>query len=268
MKKLILILVLFSALKPFAQNTDSVKTNHSNRYLFAPSAFSLEKREYRYSTYFFMVHDVQYGFSDYFNLTIGGSIILNPIYIMPSFSYKINNKSALIIGDLFIYPIFEDLFPFNGNLLYGMYTYGNTDNNISIGGGLWSTMENDMTKRGNSPAVAISGIAKMSTNWYFVTENYGFKMTIKEQANYYNNFNEYIYKEYFENNSLFIGGLSGFRLISKRKPNNYWQFGLIYILSFFDDLPSKYDSPNWEVFIEDDNFEVYLIPILTFSHKF
>jgi hypothetical protein len=312
MKKLILILAaitLFSFLSE-AQNDiivdvsssekDTIETEYNNagRYLFAPSSFGLEKGDIYYSTYNILLNDIQYGLSDNFSIGGGASLILTPVHLMATYSYPINEKSSFAVGDL---ALLGFGFEFYGNLFYGMYTYGNKNNNITIGAGLWtSTVGKDETEtitpdrdppftaykiktNSVSPAFNLSAQLKLSDNLYFITENYGVKLNTSSTADLkgpHPNGEDHditLRSEHYEEEVILIAGILGLRYISKKNPLNTWQFGAIYIFNHQSEVPDKYTQPGWETYGEDDFGTTYMgnnnrlfipIPFISYSRKF
>ncbi len=290
MKKIILILAVFSIFSTFAEAQDDIivdinssekdtiepEYHHANRYLFAPSAFSLQKGEIYYSTYVLMVHDVYYGINDRLSLGVGTSIFANPAYLNTTYTLPLNDKSAFAIGDLFLAETYFGL-GFSANLFYGMYTYGNSDNNFSIGAGLWTMSSSDISHKTISPAFNFSAQLILSNNAYLITENYIFQVNEEENAGYPFKIDDpscegcywidYYNEEFIQRNTL-IGGLTGIRYVFKKYPKNSWQFGLVYLFIIHDDyIPDKYKKAPWEAEI-DEGFDIIPFPFVSYSRKF
>jgi hypothetical protein len=251
------------------------KRIYAGRYLFAPSAFGIDKGVNSYTNYDIFLQDIQFGLSDRFSLGVGTTIFFIPLYFMPTYTYQINDKSAFAVGDLLMFSPYSDL-SFFGNLFYGMYTRGSMDNNFSVGVGLWTTTNNSMTQKTVSPAFNISAQLQISENVYFITENYWFQMNIEESAHYEYQIDdpscdecywiEFI-EEHFNQRETIVGGLSGFRYIGKKYTRNSWQFGLVYIFFIHDnEIPNKYKQPEWTTFDNDMNY--IFLPIISYSRKF
>ncbi len=157
-----------------------IENEHTSRYFFSPSAYNLKEGELYYNTLYFFLHDIQYGISDNFSIGMGTTLIGIPFYLTPKVSIPLGTKSTLAIGDIFILGTWGS--NFFGNLLYGVYTHGTTENNISFGAGLLTTNDNDITREYNSFVLNLSGLAKFSTYVYFVSENYGFQLNTTQSA--------------------------------------------------------------------------------------
>ncbi len=241
------------------------KNIYVNRYLFAPSAFPMQERLFSYSNITMGLHDFQYGFSDHFSLGFGTSMFFFPCYIMSVYSIPINENSAYAIGDLLMFSPYSDELSFFGNLLYGIYTKGNAEKNYSLGLGLWTTPSTDVSGETISPALNFSSTLKSSGNSYFITENYIFQYNINQTAESINT--ETYVEETFLQKKYIIGGISGFRIISKRSPRNSWQFAMAYVFVISEDIPGKYKSSNWNVWGEYDNIKFIPWPIISYSIK-
>lgn len=286
MKKTIVLLVLLSVLKLNAQNIDSVKTDHLGRYLFAPSAIGINKDFRSYTNINLFVQDFRFGITDRFSLGVGTSILLNPVYIMPTYAFQINDKSALAIGDLFLFTTYDS---FNyGNLFYGLYTYGSPDNNFTIGAGLWTsklgkdeteTIEQDpdpsfiaynIKINTTSPAFNFSAQVKLSNYTYFITENYWFKINMDAIADLRDATTNYIIlrSEHYAMEETVLAGILGLRLISKKNPNKSWQISSIYVLAHHGKIPNEYKQPNWETYNNENGYSFFPIPFISYTKKF
>lgn len=270
-KKLAILKPESSYIQGFNKPLDfSDNSLYANRYIFAPSAFGMKKGLRSYTNYDIFLQDFQYGFSDNFSCGFGTTIFFIPIYIMPTFTYQINDKSAFTVGDLFMFSPYPDL-TFFGNLFYGMYSRGNLNNNFSVGIGLWTTTESDIMFKTTSPAFNISASVKTTDNIYFLTENYFVQMYDNTSVlyEYHDNANDiHLYDEVeLSQNINVIFGISGFRFISRSNPINSLQIGLVYIFIFSEEIP-QYNQPNWVTYDDDDNVSFIPIPFISYSRKF
>lgn len=145
----------------------------STRYFWAPNGYGLEKGEGYYQNVWILWNQVAYGITD--NFSIGGTVIplflfggaSTPLFINPKLSIPVNkNKFNVGAGALVGTVIGGGDSGFG--LVYGVSTLGSPDNNISIGlgygfaGGEWTS----------APLVNISGMARLSSRWYLLSENY------------------------------------------------------------------------------------------------
>lgn len=234
-----------------------------HRYLFAPSAYPVKKDELYYSTIYFIIHDLHYGFGDHFSGRFGTSSILMPYYFLPQYSFRLGEKSNFALGDLLLFQPFDDLLV--GNLAYGLYSYGSETNNLSLGAGLWSTNKNHLTENGNYPAITLSGKVKVNDNTDFISENYFFQMDIislAERGGAYN------YEEFSQLNSIAFG-MMGFRFQRKKKKIASWDVGLLYIfMHVHRDIPEKYLTDEYTVDALRTKINSFVpIPTISYNRK-
>ena len=109
---------------------------HASRYFYTPSAFPIKKGDGYIQTIFGGVWQFQYGITDNFSLGIGTPIIGAPIWITPKYSFKLSDKFHAAIGTQlgsvgWLAGGWETLF----GVGYGLVTYGNEHQNISLGAG-------------------------------------------------------------------------------------------------------------------------------------
>lgn len=144
---------------------------NATRYLFGPSAHSLRKGEGYYQNTFLVLNSFNYGVTD--NFTIGGGFEListfngqPTFFITPKYTFKLADKWRAGVGILYLTSLavddgFSDL-----PLGYGIVTYGNTENNATIGIGYASDsfVEN--------PIVTLSGMKRISRRVGLVSENW------------------------------------------------------------------------------------------------
>lgn len=243
---------------------------HTSRYFFAPSAFNLREGELYYNTVYFFLHDVQYGINDHFSIGMGTTLAGLPFYITPKLSIPINERSSFAIGDMMIIGTWG--VEFFGNLVYGIYTRGNYDYNFSLGAGFFSSNDNDLTMKTNSPVGNFSFLTRASDYIYFVSENYGFNINTIQNAyyDYYNDVTgEYIYdSEDFGQKQTVIYGLTGFRFINKNNDVVSWQVGLTYIIPFYEEVPSRYKAQYWNTYTKDGGSDFIAIPTISYTRKF
>lgn len=146
---------------------------NATRYLFGPSAFSLRKGEAYFQTTYGVLNSINYGLTD--NFTIGGGFEListfsgSPtFFITPKYTFEINDKWRAGAGVLYLTTtLAEDEFSGLG-IGYGIVTYGNTDNNATLGLG-YGYVDGSFSEK---PIVTISGMARVSRNVGLVSENW------------------------------------------------------------------------------------------------
>lgn len=243
--------------------SDSV-FEHDSRYFFAPSSYNLKRGELYYQTIMFFTHDVQYGITDDFSVGMGTTLITIPFYVTPKYSFKINEKNRVAVGDMLILGTWG----INawGNLAYATYTYGDQDRNITIGGAhLYAAGDPDNIdfKPLSKPVANLSATLPVSENIHFMTENYF--VPGRYTYNVYNMAQNFSKDIEVKNNMVF--GFTGFRLVNKNNDVMSWQVGLFYLLQNIEPLPSEYDRSPWTGGYGVD-FPRFVLPALSFTQKF
>jgi len=242
-------------------------SNHNTRYFFAPSAYNLKEGELYYNTVYFLLHDVQYGLSDYFSAGIGTSVAGIPLYLTPKISFPVGDKSAFAIGDMLIFGTYGTRAL--GNLLYGSFSTGGDNGNASLGLGYLATNESDITEKTSSVVFNLSGIARASDHIFLMTENYVFGVNTRSHA-YYEQYNQntdtwiYLNEEYTQK-LWFWYGVAGVRIFNRAKDYVSWQIGLTYVIGFPGEIPEQYahwDTGGW------DKIEAIAFPALSYTRKF
>lgn len=143
----------------------------STRYFFVPNAMGLPQGQGYYQNVWIFFNNVNYGVTDNFSLGVGFVPVFlfgateTPIWILPKFSIPLQSDLFHVaVGAMIGGVVGEGGF----GLLYGMTTYGNRDNNISLGLG-YGYADGDIS---SSPVVTLSGMYRLSKRWYAVTDNY------------------------------------------------------------------------------------------------
>lgn len=187
------------------KTVDGIVNEHSSRYFFGPSSNGLKQGEFYYQTTWGLLHDLQYGITDHFSIGFGAPIIPLVGYITPKFSFNLNDNVSASIGSINGFSAFGPVL----SIYYGTLTFGNANNNLTIGGGVAAPT--------NYPTAVlnISGMKQLSPYMYLITENY-------------------ILPEYAE-----VFGFSGLRVVLKQKDINCLNVGLAYFPSLgFDFVPA------------------------------
>ncbi|GAB3537953.1 hypothetical protein GCM10027443_31930 [Pontibacter brevis] len=146
---------------------------NATRYLFSPTAFSLQKGEAYYQNTYIVLNSVNYGITD--RLTIGAGFEListfsgTPIfYVTPKYTFPISENWNAGAGVLYVNAAGVDL-DFSGlGIGYGIVTYGNRDNNLTLGAG-FGYINEEATE---SPVVTLSGMRRVGRKTALVTENW------------------------------------------------------------------------------------------------
>lgn len=154
---------------------------HASRYLFGPTAFSLQRGDGYYQNTYLLLNSFNYGVTDHF--TFGGGVELmslfggfdsdgsDPIiFITPKYTWNLNPKWN--VGTGIIYASLPD-FGADGSrsgvgIAYGIATYGNIEHNIT--GGLGWGFEGD--EFNSKPIITISGMSRIASKAALVSENW------------------------------------------------------------------------------------------------
>lgn len=246
---------------------------HASRYFFAPSGYNMKKGELYLSTNYFLAADFQYGLTDNFSLGMGSTIAAIPFYITPKASFKVGEKSRVAVGDMLILGTWG--VQFTANLVYGVYTYGNSNTNVSLGLAYLTTGGADIDSKLKQPVINLSGMARLSENMYIVSENYFTMGTSKRVDQVYLGYdpltNETLYDNYnYTRSSNVALGALGFRFISKKRAVQSVQFGLAYFINSYSDKyendikPPAHDVKGYK----PDTYKQFFIPTISFCYKF
>ena len=253
--------------KPVIDNPEDL---FDHRYFFSPSAFPIKKKEWYYTTTFALIHDFHYGINDKLGLRVGTSTFLFPYYVMGQYTVFSKKKTTIAFGDLFVFLPLDDGGMY-GNLAFGLTTFGTQKSNISLGAGLWSTNTNEISWKGNYPAVTFSFQGKLSEYAYFVSENILFNMDQEHTASKYDNDPDNpIAEEDFPTESTTFFGTTGFRFIAKKsKRPQCWQFGVFYLYTSSAQYPAKYLTSYWDEPNPEESFDFgFALPYISYSLKF
>jgi hypothetical protein len=244
---------------------DPSVSEHDSRYFFAPSARPLKKGELYYNTIYFLIHDVQYGITDRFSFGMGTTIIGFPFYFTTKYAFPINDKSYFAIGDLLILGTYGA--DFVGNLLFASYTYGGSKSNITLGGGLLTSNNREVTSDKFTFVTNVNGLLSIGKYFYLISENYisplkqeryTFRFTTNPDGIQEGNF--------IQENAIWFG-ISGVRFVTKKNSLASFQFGLTHILNVQGDIPSPYNQPQWETY-ESSGLDFIAFPTVSFTRKF
>ncbi len=168
----LLILCLFFSLSEnelFAQKNQKdwfAPTNRTN-YLISPSALGLKKGEAYYQNIYGVYNSVAYGFTDHLTVKAG-------IFIMPILNLTLNPKLTFPIEENLHIGVASSSFFLATNddiegtsSIYGIGTYGNSNNNVSAGFGFGF----DQSGLGAVPMFSFSGQKRISKNISLVSDN-------------------------------------------------------------------------------------------------
>jgi hypothetical protein len=162
------------------------ENKHAPHGFFAPTGFGLRKGEGYYKNFYLFMNHLNYGFTDNFSLEFStetlslltsgsGTSPFQVIYLVPKLSYSVAKDVNLGLG-MYIARLGSDISSSNSSTFgvpFGVTTFGNRDNNLSIGVGtlLFAPSANE----GNIFVFSLSGQLRLAKNFGLVTENYLFK---------------------------------------------------------------------------------------------
>ncbi|MGE0566788.1 MAG: hypothetical protein AB7O73_02480 [Bacteroidia bacterium] len=186
---------------------------NATRYLFAPSAIPLNKREGYYQNAYLLANSVNVGLTN--NISVGGGVVI-PIlfYVTPKVSFKVAKNLHLGAGVLFTQSFINDL-GISAGIGYGLITYGNLEHNFTIGSGYGIAQINKEYKNTPMPILTLNGMTRISKRLSLVTENWfiprgGYNVELEKTDSLGN----YYYEDYFRNESFYSFAASlGLRLM-------------------------------------------------------
>jgi hypothetical protein len=145
---------------------------HATRYFFGTNGYGLRKGEAYYQNTWILFNQVNYGITNH--ISIGGGLVPlflfagapTPVFITPKVTVPIvKDKVNLGAGVLYAYVLGEE---FSFGITYGTLTFGNRDNNLTLGAG-WAFSDAEWA---NSPTLTLSGMTRVGRKAYLITENY------------------------------------------------------------------------------------------------
>ncbi|MEZ5105374.1 MAG: hypothetical protein R2757_12820 [Draconibacterium sp.] len=145
----------------------------STRYFWAPNAYGLKKGEGYYQNIWVLWNQFAYGLTD--NFSIGGGVIPlflfggapTPVFATAKFSTPaVKEKFNISVGAIAGTVLGESNTGIG--MVYGLGTLGSHDSNVTFGVGYGFSGEGF----GSTPAINFSGMFRVSSRSYFITENY------------------------------------------------------------------------------------------------
>ena len=184
---------------------------HYSRYFFGPSAIAQPKGEFYWNNVLLEYNTIQYGVSENLSVGVGGFLfnsLSGNVIMLPNakYSFKLSEKSHIAIGGLMAIVHVKSSTSLNSAALpFVVYTYGNSEANLSVGAG-WAH-ENEFGWA-PKPTGFVAGMKRLSRNWVLQGEAFMFNNST--------------------NNSIYFTTLRYIR------PSSSWDFGA---MSFnFEDL--------------------------------
>lgn len=144
---------------------------HRSRLFFAPTGRSLEKGQVSIGVFEFLAPFVQVGVTD--RLSVGGGTPLifgfgsdfRPFWFTPKYQIVDTGKFQAAVGVLQVFNLDGD----HGGIAYGVTTFGNSDNAVTVGAGM-AYADDD---RGG--LLMVGGERRVRNNLKLITENYVWK---------------------------------------------------------------------------------------------
>lgn len=154
---------------------------HPTRYFFAPSGYNLKKGEGYYQNAYLFLNSVNYGITDYFSVGGGFELLTtfnadnddwSPIFFLTpkvgfQVSPKINLGAGMLLANLGPFSSYDDR---NKALMltYGLFTYGTTENNFTLGAGSGWAFGRFIDR----PVITANGMYRLGRKTSFITENW------------------------------------------------------------------------------------------------
>ncbi|MBN2636242.1 MAG: hypothetical protein JXR61_08225 [Prolixibacteraceae bacterium] len=145
----------------------------ATRYFWAPNSYGLKNGEGYYQNIYVLWNQFSIGVTD--NLSLGAGVIPlflfggapTPVFATAKISIPIKKDIINVGGGAIIGTVLgEDVGGFG--IVYGVSTFGSRDNNVTLGLG-YGFADGEFAK---SPLINLSGLFRISSRGYFITENY------------------------------------------------------------------------------------------------
>lgn len=155
-----------------ALTTWSFENPNYHRYLFAPSAFMMEKGEGYYQNLYLVGNQMSYAFTDWLTLGAGFewiSLFLGTpiLFLTPKVGWKTGEKTGVGAGCFVITMPSDNVFV---GIPYGVFTYGNRETNVTLGAGMMVFTDGEESQ--NSPAFTFNYMSRLANKLGFVFENW------------------------------------------------------------------------------------------------
>jgi len=193
---------------------------NSTRNLFSPTGYGLKAGEGYYQNIYVFFNLLNFGLTDYFSIGFGTELLtlshgVPLIIINPKFSFELSESFHLGIGSFLIGASFIEDYSIIG-IHQGVLTYGNEDDNISLGAGVITSGNDDLQS-----VFTISGMLRLSEGTALVTENWIGSSSLKEIS--YSSLFSYAIRIMGETYSFDLGFLVNSDIIEE------FSFGIPYV---------------------------------------
>jgi hypothetical protein len=184
-----------------ASDSNKVRESTGTRYFFSKNAIPMKKKKNLYKNTMVYLNRVDYAFSDNLSCGIGAAGYIPWLGLKAS--ARLSDK--LYMGlDFCVVPFFL-IQDFNGGYLHGMITYGDLNNNLTLGAAEFYFAG----EFSQAPLITLSGCIQFGPNFWLVSDN----LIIPIRTSYYGAPSLYSYEE------LFVS--LGFRFSIKK--NSAWE---------------------------------------------
>lgn len=194
----------------------STQNPNSTRYFFAPSAIPLKKGEGYYQNAYLLANSVNYGFSR--NFTLGGGVII-PIlfYATPKFGFQVAEKICVGGGAIVATTIIPNAI-ISGGIPFGVFTFGNSETNITLGTGYGLLWDESSFESTNYPITTLNGMVRLSNSIQLVVENWIIPISIQHEEYGYVNDDDDIWIPYdrvktYKTKELIMALSAGMRIL-------------------------------------------------------
>lgn len=208
------------------KNFNKIGNPNATRYLFAPSAIPIKKGSGYYQNAYIFSNSANYGLTS--SISIGGGIVL-PIlfYVTPKISKQVFKNTYIGTGLIYTTTFLPEM-RFGAGIAYGLFTYGNEENNFTIGSGYGFISTDGEAHATPYPIVSINGLKRLSNKLQLVSENWFIPFKYTESIYAYDPITGYnTFSEEVTSNRYIIAASLGLRILFTEKSSI--DFAPVYI---------------------------------------
>jgi hypothetical protein len=148
---------------------------HATRLFFSPTARSIPQGEGYFGVYELFFPFVSYGVTDRFTVSAGTPIVPDYIgqifYVAPKYEAIRLPRASVAVGVLALFAPEEEL-DGSAGLIYGVGTFGDLDNALTVGATVPFIATSDDSDIGNDPVFMLGGESRISRRTKLLSENY------------------------------------------------------------------------------------------------
>jgi len=154
--------------------TDDISFNRgASRYLFSPNAIPLKKENNYIKLYYGVIGNAQFAITDRLSLGVITSYITVPVILSPKWSTKVSDNLYLGVGGLLGFGSWAAPSVYGG-FGYGLATYGNEDNNVSLSVGYGAAGFGNSLATTGSPILSLGSCVRLGKRAWFIFDSYAF----------------------------------------------------------------------------------------------